>query len=156
MVAYTGILAGTCRSAEGLKTILSSYFGGIPVAIKQWMPRWAPVSDLKQMGKNSVLGLNTMIGTHIQDTGGKFRVILGPLEKDDFVTFLPEKSNISVLKEIVTGYTTDPLSFDIEVRLKPTALVPVVLGEKDAQLGIGSSCGKSSEKADAYSIVIGN
>ncbi len=154
MVAYAGILAGSCRSAEGLKTIVSDFFDGIPVSIEQWVPRWAPVRDLKKIGVDSILGSTAMAGTHIRDTGGNFRVILGPLEKETFETFLPEESNITQLKEMVNHYLTDPLGFDIEVKLKPAALTPVVLGEKLAPLGVTTSCGRSSELSNAYSIVI--
>ncbi|MGD9199942.1 MAG: type VI secretion system baseplate subunit TssG [Chitinispirillia bacterium] len=154
MVGYSGIMAVSCRSAEGLRTILSSYFNNIPVNIVPWIPRWAEVRDLKQIGSDSVLGVNAMIGTHIRDVGGKFRVVLGPLKKVTFQTFLPDSKNIDQLQEIVSNYLTDPLEFDIEVKLKPSDLTPVILGGNDAKLGIISSCGRSSEKLEAYSIII--
>jgi type VI secretion system protein ImpH len=156
IVSYAGIFAVSCRSAEGLKTVIADYFDSIPVAIQQWVPRWAPVHDLKKMGVDAVLGLNAMAGTHIRDTGGKFRITLGPLEKDTFETFLPDSQNVTILKEMVTLYCTDSLDYDIVVKLKPAALIPVVLGEERARLGISTSCGKSSETSDAYAIVIGN
>jgi type VI secretion system protein ImpH len=154
LFAYTGIFAQTCRSAEGLKTVLSNYFGDIPISIQQWIPRWAPVPEknLKKVGADSVLGKSSMIGTHIYDIGGKFKITLGPLEKETFETFLPEKPNTEMLKEITNDYLTDPLEFDIEVKLKPADLVPVVLGNDDAQIGISASCGSSSEKGDPYTI----
>ncbi len=156
MVAYAGILAGSCRSAEGLKTIIADYFNEIPVGIEQWVPRWAPVRDLKKIGVDSILGSTAMAGTHVLDTGGSFRVTLGPLEKETFETFLPEKPNIVLLKEMISLYLSDPLEFDIEVKLKPAALTPVVLGEEVAPLGITTSCGKSLEVSNEYSIVIGS
>ncbi len=156
LVAYTGILAGSCRSSEGLKTIIADYFDAIPVSIQQWVPRWAPVRDLKKVGVDAVLGSTAMAGTSVRDTGGKFRITLGPLEKEAFETFQPEGANITLLKEMVALYLADPLDFDIKVTLKPAALIPVVLGETKAQLGITGSCGRSSEKSETYSIVIGN
>jgi len=156
LVAYAGIFAGSCRSAEGLKTVIADFFDSVPVAIQQWVPRWAPVPQLKQIGVDAVLGSTAMAGTHILDTGGKFRITLGPLEKDTFETFLPEKQNITILKELVNLYCTDSLDYDIVVKLKPAALLPVVLGDDRARLGISTSCGKSSERSDAYSIVIGS
>lgn len=154
MVGYTGILAVSCRSAEGLKTMVSSFFNNIPVEIIPWIPRWAEVRDLKQVGLDSQLGINAMIGTHVRDVSGKFRVVLGPLKKETFQTFQPDSTNIVQLQEIITNYMTDALEFDIEVKLLPSDLTPVVLGVDDAQLGITSSCGKSSEKLDAYAIII--
>jgi len=156
LVSYAGIFAVSCRSAEGLKTVIADYFDDIPVSLEQWTPRWAPVKDLKKVGVDSVLGRTAMAGTHIRDTGGKFRIILGPLEKESFETFLPEKQNITILKDLVKLYSTDSLDFDIVVKLKPAALVPVVLGDNSSRLGISTSCGRSSERSDAYSIVIGS
>ena len=156
MVAYTGILTGSCRSAEGLRTVISDFFGNIPVAIRQWIPRWAKVDELKKIGEDSVLGSTAMCGTHIRDTGGMFMIILGPLEKETFEAFLPDSPNIVLLKEIVDKYMTDPLEFSVEVKLKPSALIPVVLGKEVAPLGITSSCGPSLEKSDDYSILIGS
>ncbi len=155
LFAYTGVFAQVCRSAEGLKTITSNYFNDIPVSITQWIPRWAPVPlrNLKKVGTDSILGKNAMIGTHIYDISGKFRISLGPLEKKTFETFLPEKENTEMLREIINDYITDPLDFEIEVMLKPADLVPVVLGDDDAQIGISASCGSSSGKGDPYSIV---
>jgi type VI secretion system protein ImpH len=154
MVAYTGILAGSCRSAEGLRTILAGVFGGIPVAIRQWQCRWSPVRDLKRMGVDTVLGSNAMLGTHIRDTGGTFRVVLGPLEKDAFESFMQDQPDTAMLQEIVRHYCTDSLTFDIEVQLKPAALVPVVLGADSARLGISTSCGTSRAHSAPYSVVI--
>lgn len=155
LFAYTGIFAQPCRSAEGLKTVVSSFFNDIPVSIRQWFPRWAPMpkKNLKKVGVDSVLGISSMIGTHIYDISGKFRITLGPLEKETFETFLPEKQNTEMLKDIINDYVTDPLEFDIEVTLKPADLVPVVLGRDDVQLGISTSCGSSSKKGDPYSII---
>jgi type VI secretion system protein ImpH len=154
LAAYAGIFAGSCRNAEGLRTLIADYFQAIPVTVKQWMPRWAPVKDLKKLGIDAVLGIHAMIGTHILDRGGTFRLILGPLEKDTFQMFQPDTPNIALLKEMVTGYLTDPLEFDIEVQLKPAALTAVILGEDTAQIGISGSCGTSTGTTEAYSIVI--
>jgi type VI secretion system protein ImpH len=154
LAAYTGLLALPIRSAEGLRTILSDFFNNLPVTIRQWMERWAPVRDLKKIGVDSVLGKTTMMGTHILDISGKFRVTIGPLEQSVFKTFLPDTQNIKQVKDLVKHYCTDALEFDIEVTLKPTDLTPVVLGKNDAALGITSSCSVSKEKTEPYSIVI--
>lgn len=154
MIAYVGLFCGSSRSAEGLKVIVSDYFDDIPVAITQWIGCWTEVDNLPMIGKDSILGINAIIGTHIYDRSGKFRIILGPLDKEIFGTFLHDSPNIKRLKQITNQYLSDALTFDIEVRLKPTALVPVILGADTAQLGIFSSCGPSRGTCDTYSILI--
>ena len=156
LLAYTGLLSQSCRNAEGLKVLLSDYFNAIPVSITEFVDRWAEIRELKKLGEDSVLGKTTMIGTHMRDVAGKFRVILGPLERDIFETFLPDSQNIAMVKEVARQYCADPLEFDIEVKLASAVLSPVILGADNAALGITTSCGRSKEKSGEYSIIIAN
>jgi type VI secretion system protein ImpH len=55
LLAYTGLLAGKCRGKSGLTSMISDFYNGLPVCIKEYMPRsgtsagnsacaWAPFS----------------------------------------------------------------------------------------------------------------
>lgn len=154
LVAYAGMFSAPCRSADNLEAIISDFFGGISVSVNQWIPQWTRQTDLKQLGLSMKLGYNAMLGTHYLDTSGKFRIILGPLERELFESFQPGKPSIELLKEIVREYLADPLVFDIEVRLKASELTPVVLGEKKSQLGITASCGSITQLNNPYTLII--
>ncbi|MBN1980344.1 MAG: type VI secretion system baseplate subunit TssG [Chitinivibrionales bacterium] len=154
LLAYVGLFTGICRSAEGLRTILSDFFDSIPVSICQWVGHWSTITNLKKMGKDSVLGVNAMIGNQVYNRTSKFRIVLGPLKKTTFEQFLANSPNITILKTIVSQYLSIPLHFDIEVQLEPMALVPVILGAQTSQIGISSSCGASLSTTDTHSIII--
>jgi len=155
MLAYTGVLSTRRRSARGLETLVSNYFGDIPVAVTQWVARWAPVSNPTRLGSGAALGVNATVGTEMFDLSGKFRVSLGPLKRHIFERFLEGSPNVATLKKIVAAYATDPLEFDIEVKLAASDLIPVVLGEESARLGQTSSLGTCADAAgEAYSVIV--
>jgi len=153
-VAYTGILAHPNRSAEGLRTILSDFYGNIPVGIEEFFPRRAPLKEKRQMGVNALLGKNTIIGDHIEDRCGKIRIVLGPLNRENYESFLSGSPRLKEITTIVSHYSADPLDFDIQLTLQATDLVPVVLGNNDASLGKTSSLGSSSQTTGIHSVVI--
>ena len=66
------------------------------------------MTNLPKMGVDSRLGVNSMLGTLKWDIGGKFRVKVGPLARDEFEKFLPGTDNIQKMKELVGGFLFDP------------------------------------------------
>jgi len=153
-LAYSSLLNSGTRGAASLQAFLSHYFDGIPVKIQEFVPRWAPLRNCTKIGVDMQLGVNTIVGTSIFDISGKFRVIIGPLQREEYETFLPGTQNISVVKRLVERYLSDPLDFDIEVQLQRINLIPVVLGDKAARIGETASLGSSTEKSDIHSVRI--
>jgi type VI secretion system protein ImpH len=154
VLAYTGSLAGRVRSKEALRVMLSDFLGGLPVAICEWQPRWTEIRNPARLGVDSLLGVTSMLGTRKWDISGKFRVSIGPLSRGIFETFLPGSENISALKKLVTLFISDPLEFDVEVKLESSELVPVILGNNNARLGETSSLGESDKRSGSQAIVI--
>ena len=153
-LAYTGSLAGRARSKEALRAMLADYFGGLPVAICEWQPRWVDIRKIPRVGMDSCLGVTSMLGTKKWDVSGKFRVSVGPLPRETFETFLRNSENIAAMKKLVTLFLSDPLEYDIEVKLESSELVPVILGKDNTRLGETSSLGKSDKKSDIQAIII--
>ncbi len=154
LLAYTGIYASKCRGTSALISLLSDFFGRLPVDINEHEPRWVPIQNPPKIGVDSQLGISSMSGTFKWDISGKFRIMVGPLPRDRFELFLPGSDNIKKMKELVSSFLADPLEYDIEVKLQSRELVPVVLGANDTGLGETSSLGKSSRQSDIKSIVI--
>ena len=154
LLAYSGLFTAKCRGKIALTAMLSDFFGGLPVAIKEYMPRWVPLHAPPKIGVDSQLGVSSMLGTTKWDISGKFRVSVGPLPRETFESFLPGSDNVKKMKDLVRCFLSDPLDFDIEVRLQSCELVPVVLGGNNTRLGETSSLGVSSNKSDIQSIVI--
>jgi len=154
LVAYCGVLAGNSRGGAGLAALLSDFFGGIPVTVVNWIPRWAEIPNPPRLGANSQLGVTSIAGTTTLDMAGKFRVSIGPLHRDVYQAFLPGCENIARLQSLVELYCTDPLDYDVEVKLEAADLVPVVLGSATAPLGVTSSLGQTRRMSDVHSVVI--
>lgn len=153
-LAYTGSMAGKARSKDALKSLVSDFFGSLPVALCEWQPRWTDIFNPPQIGVDSQLGISSICGTRKWDISGKFRISVGPLSRETFETFLPTSKNINDLKRLVTLFLSDPLEFDIEVKLESSQLVPVILGEENGRLGETSSLGQSDKKSDVSAILI--
>jgi type VI secretion protein, VC_A0111 family len=154
LLAYAGLFTAKCRGKIGLSTMLSDFFNGLPVDIKEYMPRWVALHNPPKIGVDSQLGVSSMLGTTKWDIAGKFRVSVGPLPRKTFETFLPGTDNIKKMKDLVRFFLFDPLDFDIEVRLQSCELVPVVLGKNNTGLGETSSLGVSGNKSDIQSIIM--
>jgi type VI secretion system protein ImpH len=154
VLAYTGSLAGKMRSKEALRAMLADYFGTLPVTLTEWLPHWTDIRNPPKIGVDSCLGVNSMLGTKKWNLSGKFRVSVGPLRRETFETFLRNSDNISAMKKLVTLFLSDPLDFDIEVKLESSELVPVILGKNNTRLGETSSLGNSDKKSGVSSIVI--
>jgi type VI secretion system protein ImpH len=154
LLAYCGILSSATRSANGLKTLLSDYFDGIPVMVSEFAPRWAQLRNVKPLGTSTPLGEATILGTSYFDRAGKFKVVVGPLPRLVYEQFLPGTENIADMKEVIKYYLADPLEYDIVVQLQSVELVPVVLGANETRLGETSALGRSSGKTSIQSIVI--
>lgn len=155
MLSCCGLLASRNRGEAGLCTMLSFLFENLPVALEQFTPRYAEIAGVAPLGSGK-LGQTTMLGTRIPDCSGKFRLVIGPLPRQQFETFLPGTQNISRMQELVKAYCADPLDFDIKVTLKPMQLIPIILGDDTAPLGFASSLGEAHISTDIQSVVIEN
>jgi type VI secretion system protein ImpH len=155
-LAYTGLCAGTPRGHAALEALLSDYFGAIPVAVTEFMPRWAPLPDPLRLGnsENTRLGHTAILGTSLYDRSGRFRVSLGPLSSVLFESFLPQGKNHALLKDLIESFLAEPLDYDIEVMLESRDLTPVALGADTARLGQTSALGETDGVSDITSMVL--
>ncbi len=134
---YTGLLSQRPRSAAGLEGMLRDYYGQVPVEVAQCIGRWLPVDESQKnvLGRdNCRLGQDTIIGDRVYDCSGKFRVRVGPMGFNQYLTFLPTGDAMHDLREIAGYYSTDPLEFDAELILKGEEVPSMQLGG-DAVLG---------------------
>lgn len=133
LICYTGLLGMRARSAFTLRSIIYYYFVGVPARIEQAVPDWVWIEEPQwnQLGwANSTPGQDCILGSRIRDLTGKFRVHLGPLDWETFVTFLPDGHNHSVLKRLVSLVVSDRLNYDIALHLSPSDVPPFELSSK--------------------------
>lgn len=139
-----GLLASHTRNADGLHSLLESYFE-MPVVIEQFVGQWVELPEgarwrLGHSPESGCLGRTTVAGARVWSCQQKFRIVFGPLEYADYRRLLPGSDSLARLTALVRTYVGDELAWDVRVILKREAVPPLVLG-RDARLGLTTWCG---------------
>lgn len=139
IIFYGGLLSRQTPSAVGVEATVA-YFAGAPVSVDQFINRLIPLdsADLTRIGAaNSSLGVNTVCGSHAWETQSKFRVNIGPMRLNTFVTFLPTGRMIRPIFALVKQMAGLEYEFDVRLFLKRDEVPLCRLGtaETPAQLG---------------------
>jgi len=148
-LAYLGLLTQLPRSASALRGILEDYFRDVPVVIEQCAGRYLDIPADRQTrlgGANSDLGSTTTLGDRVFDRGASFRVRLGDMGFETFLSFLPPGGNTAQLREIVDLFNTDALDYEIKLWLKHEEIPPLRLSSDSALLGWATWVGRRPER----------
>lgn len=132
LLYYAGILAQQPRSMAGLERILTDYFQ-VEVKTRQFVGQWCELEEsqwtrIGESGTNQRLGRDTVVvGTQVWDQHARFEIQLGPLDLDDFESFLPTEWRFGVLCDLVRFYVKDEFEFNVRLILKAEQIPPVKL-----------------------------
>lgn len=129
---HANLFALGTRPADGLLRLVSSFFG-LPVEIEEFVGQWIDlpgeaVCRLEGDGRGSRLGETTTIGSRVWDCQQKFRIILGPMGRDDYQRLLPGSPARRRLVDLVRGYLGDELAWDLRLVLRKEDVPPLRLG----------------------------
>jgi type VI secretion system protein ImpH len=142
LLRYVGILSQYPRSAWGLETILADMFSGSPIKVIPCVSRNISISASQQVRlgrQNSTLGVDTVIGSQVEDRSGKFRLSVGPVSLTQFYELLPGGEKHSGMACVTGLYLQDPLDFDMELTLRAgEAPAARAGGARPARLGLDS------------------
>lgn len=160
LASFAGVLSLQMRNAEGLRNILTELLGGIPVAIQENVARWVAIPNRGRLGRSSkrnvVLSATSSLGQYVNDISGKFRVILGPLTLEQYVSLLPAGSRTRTVNYIVRLYVRDALDYDVRLRLK-TAEIPLLrLGDRSLRVGLTTWLGRPRTEVTSRLVDYGN
>lgn len=118
---YAGLMNQRPRSASALEGILHDFFGGITVGIEQCTKRWISIKNEQRnsLGRaNCRLAIDASLGEKVLGRGGTFRISLGPMGYEMFLSFLPVGTFWGQLDSLVCLFVTDRLEFDIELKVR--------------------------------------
>lgn len=128
LLKYAGVLLQRTRPADSLERLLSDWFAGIPVRVVPCCPHWVP---LRSTGWNrlgigpSTLGVDVTLGNRIYDRNTTYKIVVGPVEYETYLRFLPEGEDHETLLALANLFTGRTLRATLEVRLlgahRPTA-----------------------------------
>jgi len=154
---FVGLLMQPGRNASGLRSMVQAYFG-LPCAIEEFAEDWLELppenrwrlgysADVSQLGKTSIMGRKVYQRAH------KFRLVLGPLDRPDYESLLPNKERLKTLAHLVRSYVGDELKWDVKLVLKPQQRRQLALGKGsrmgyDTWLGYRNEAGVGTEELD--------
>jgi type VI secretion system protein ImpH len=135
---FVGRLMHPARNAQGLRAMVGAYFG-LPVEIEEFAGDWLelPPENRWRLGYSadvSQLGSTTIMGRRVFQRTQKFRIVLGPLERQDFQSLLPGTKRLETLAHFVRSYIGDELAWDALLVLRPEERRQLALG-KGSRLG---------------------
>jgi type VI secretion system protein ImpH len=154
---YAGRLSALTRNAEGLRAIVTDFFG-MPVAIESFVGEWLTLADdgrwsLGESRAASTLGQSTVLGRRVYQTGHKFRIVLGPLSRDDFQRMLPGGPSLEKLAALVRSYVGDELKWDARLVLDPSATDQLQLSS-GGRLGWNTRLGPTLANARGEDVIV--
>jgi type VI secretion system protein ImpH len=131
---FAGLMANQRRPAAGLVTILRAYFK-LPVEIEQFVGHWMkiPLDGQTRIGmedRGNRLGTSAVLGTKVWDCQHKFRLVIGPLDYDDYERMLPGGASMTRVVDWVKSYAGTVLDWDVRLVLKRPEVPPLTLGAR--------------------------
>lgn len=129
---FAGLMANQRRPAAGLVTILRAYFK-LPVEIEQFVGHWMriPLDGQTRIGmldQGNRLGTSAVLGRKVWDCQHKFRLVIGPLDYEDYQRMLPGGDSMRRLLAWVRNYAGLVLDWDVRLILKREAIPRLALG----------------------------
>ncbi len=138
---YAGHFSAQTKCADGLQAIIGDLLM-VDVQIKEFVGEWMQIQEkdhsrLGYLPELSTLGQSTLLGAMVWGCQHKFRVALGPLDLNQYLSLLPGASALEKLKAIVRNYIGDEMIWDAQLLLKYQQVPPeLVLGVSNTTCGI--------------------
>lgn len=136
LLPYLGLLSLRAHSAALIESVLRYYFKHADLFIEQCLKRSVRIPQDQQnaLGRgNHQLGENAVLGELTIDGSSLFRVHIQQLSWERLHAFLPIGDHYRPLCALVRFTLRDPLSYDIELRLRPEEI-------RELRIGAGNEC----------------
>ena len=144
---FAGRLCAGTRNPEGLRAILSDYFG-VEVEIDEFAGRWvdipqtywcglggAPGADPAACALGTMSGGGAVAGSRVWDCQGMFRMRLGPMTFKQYQRVLPGSPSHKRLDAWVRNYLGDEFAWEATLLLKADEVPGTRLGGDPAAGG---------------------
>ncbi|MGV7215417.1 type VI secretion system baseplate subunit TssG [Bradyrhizobium sp. UFLA05-112] len=131
LLPHAGQLALYSRSASLVAGVISNHLG-IPARVEEFIWREIDIPPEAQwrLGNPGIqLGFDTLAGETMPDIMGKFRLRLGPLSKQQFLSLLPAREAHAILCRLMSAILREPLAWDLKLELAAGEMSEWVLGE---------------------------
>lgn len=136
LLPYLGLLSLRAHSAALIEAVLRYYFKHPGLHIEQCVKRRVTIlaQQRNRLGLgNSRLGEDLVLGEHVPDCSGKFRIHVCQLSWQRFHEFLPIGAGYRPLCALVRFTLRDPLDYDLRLQLRHDE-------RRALRLGVASKC----------------
>ena len=123
----------------GLKALLQDALNGIAIEVMPCVTRKAtiPPDQRSVLGVSGYsLGRDTYLGKEIEDRMGKFRLQIGPVDREQYYGLLPGHPHHERLVFLTDLYVSESLEYDLELTMLEEEMKTACLGgPQGASLG---------------------
>jgi len=145
---YAGRLGAQTRNAEGLRAMIGEYLK-LPTDLEEFIGEWTPLLEEERWRISrppfaGALGVSTILGARAWQRQTKFRLVFGPLKRDQFQSLLPGSPRLKRLIALVRNYVGDSLNWDVRLFLDKRVSQPLRL-DRVTRLGWTSWLGHCPE-----------
>ena len=122
LLYFGGHFAHRPRNAVSLQHLLQDFFE-LPVMVEQFHGQWLylRIADQTQMqtdaqpdGRNAQLGLSAVVGEKVWGVENSFRLRLGPLTYQQFLSFTPEGEQLVRICQLTRVYAGPDFDFEVQ------------------------------------------
>lgn len=127
---FSGLLARQVKNRDGLAALLTGYFR-LPIEIEEFVGHWLtlPLRERSRVGAaNAGVGRGAVLGARIWDCQYKVRVRCGPLDLEQYESFLPGGHALAPLADWVRQYLGFELDWDLRLILDAPQVPRIRLG----------------------------
>ncbi|MCU4639570.1 type VI secretion system baseplate subunit TssG [Acinetobacter courvalinii] len=136
---FSGLMQGQNNTAHALKTILGRVFD-TQVQIQEFVKEKFQLGDEQKttLGGShpSLLGINTFCGDTVEQIDGKIEIQIGPLNREQYLAFLPNQPLNKKLKDLIQTWCSPTLFIDVRLILDKSEIRPISLDSSHA-MGLG-------------------
>ncbi|WP_454917982.1 type VI secretion system baseplate subunit TssG [Xanthobacter sediminis] len=129
LMPYVGLLSCYSLSASIIATLIG-HCTNLPVRIEEFVERTVTIPEhlRSRLGERPPeLGVDFIVGSDVIDHTGKFRLVVGPLDRETFARLQPDQPLFADMVELLMLALKDPLAFDIRLELAEGELPPLTL-----------------------------
>ncbi len=130
LLSFAGVIASRSRAPGTVAGIIAHCFDLKQVHIREFETRSVvtPSRQLARLGRtNGQLGSTFMIGSRTRTRSSKFTIVISELDQTQLRDLLPSGINFGRLRALIDFLLRDGLAYDLELRLKQSALSPFCL-----------------------------
>ena len=150
LMQLSGVLCQRVRSKEGLLIMLREFFSTFSIDIKEFVKSMVKVENRPKVGSRhgedaARLGSHCLLGEWVADYTSRICIVLGPMNFDEFLHFMPEGKSAALLRYLLKLYLNDSLEYDVKLIVNSDGFKKIAWNDGRIRLGQSMWLGSPKE-----------